>query len=79
MNIFEAAWEAFPQGKGIGLPCIPDITIQDDDEVEYLVAVTDEGVAHVGWNPTAQELTDEDWITKERIEIKSRVHPSDHF
>lgn len=79
MNIMDAARGAFPQGKGIGHPLFPGVTIQEDEASGFLVAVTDDGEAHGGWNPTAEQLMDEGWAIKERTTIKRRGYPLDHF
>lgn len=75
MNIFEAAREAFPNQKAIAMTDFPDVVIQDDAESCFLVTVDEEGTAFVGWNPTAQQLAEGEWMVREQIEIKRRVYP----
>lgn len=79
MNIFEAASKAFPNQQAIAMPEFPDVVIQDDAKSGFLVTVDETGTAFVGWNPTAQQLTDGEWMVRERIEIKRRVYPLGRF
>ena len=75
MNIFDAAREAFPEGKGIRQECFPDTAVVVDPERAYCGILTDDGVLFEGWNPTPEELMADDWIVTERTEIKRTERP----
>jgi len=79
MNIFEAASRAFPNGDGMERDSVPGAMVVEDPQAGYCGILTRDGILYEGWNPTPEELLAEDWQVKERIAIRRRVRPVDHF